>query len=274
MADRHAPQRATRRRKRRREQIRPIVEIPSLGSTCLWIREERRLTRNDVQDLLGFSTSHLARIERGFVPPPETLEQLISGYALTMPLASHLRELAAPAQRLDTVRSLREYISAGPGLNLQLDEYARRGILAAYVDPTTAILKCNEPFKRRLPGIEHAESLAGWVFSSSGKATIIDHDLECVRTVTALKPALGRFRTSEQARDLITRLSPDNDVRRIWASSTEVSAGRDSTSLLHARNPIGTPTSYRLNIGAASHTHNIQLLTAVPERYVGSRISA
>ncbi|MFD3510103.1 helix-turn-helix domain-containing protein [Nocardia sp. NPDC058666] len=250
------------------------MSIPTLATTCLWIRQDQDLTREEAQKLLGFSISHLARIENGFSPHPKTLELLIRGYRLNQAMAAHLRDLAAPDVPLAPTQSLRTYVATDPTLTMNLDRLQARGLLAAYTDPLWNVLARNDSFTRTVRGIDESESIASWMFSPHSRSILVDPEAEKAWTVATLKATMGRYRTSQQAQTLVSELGPNPDAQRLWAASLNATSGRDTTSPLHTVNAFGRPISYQINFSDGVRAHHIQLITATPEPYSGPPVHA
>ncbi|MFC9871675.1 helix-turn-helix domain-containing protein [Nocardia salmonicida] len=260
-------------RQRRRTPNRPQVAIPDLATTLRWIREDLGLTQAQAAAEVNFSAVHLGRFERGeSKPPPDTLERIISGYRLDKAMASHLRELAGPAIMLAPPDALRTYVRAEKSLRLNLSRFQARTIPAAFIDPFWNVLAHNDLFATTLPGIEDSRSISVWMLSDHSKTVVVDPESEGSWTVAMLKSALGRHRSSAQAKELVSALAPINDARRLWAASVNVARGRDSQCLLHAYDANHSPVSYQLALADGILAHHIQLITATPEAYSGPEL--
>ncbi|MFF2396341.1 helix-turn-helix domain-containing protein [Nocardia sp. NPDC058114] len=260
-------------RQRRRAPNRPQVSIPDLATTIRWIREDLGLTQAQAAAEVNFSAVHLGRFERGeSKPPPDTLERIISGYRLDKAMASHLRELAGPAIMLAPPDALRRYVRAEKSLRLNLERFQARAIPAAFIDPFWNLLAHNDLFAAALPGIDDSGSISVWMFSDYSKTVVTDPESEGSWTVAMLKSALGRHRSSAQAKDLVSTLTPISDARRLWAASVNVSHGRDSQCPLHAYDANHRLVSYQLSLTDGMLAHHVQLVTATPEAYSGPEL--
>ncbi|MFI9410051.1 MmyB family transcriptional regulator [Nocardia gamkensis] len=250
---------------------KPLPRIPTLGSTCLLIREDLGLSRNGAQQRHGISPSHLFNIEHDrYVPTFETLEKIISGYRLDAMMARHLRELRAPAEHLAPVDKLRECVNANDALIEHLQDLERREVLAAYVDPVWNVLACNDSFRAALPGLDKTDCIPTWLFSPHARPVFPQNPTEAAHSVATLKAVLGRYRDSEQAHDLMRQLRPHKEFQRLWTSSIRVAYGRETNELLHMRDPeTGELASYRLSVADVSQSQDVLLLTAIRKPYAG-----
>ncbi|MFI8974149.1 helix-turn-helix domain-containing protein [Nocardia asteroides] len=239
----------------------------------LWLRESRGLSREQAAVMLKFSAVHLGRFERGeALPSAKIMELIISGYRLDQAMAAHLRDLAIPAIPLSPAEHLRAWVHGDTALISNLERFQVRGILAAYVDPLWNVLARNDLFAEVLPGIDESRSIPIWMFTETGKAAVVDPEAEGAWSVSMLKGIMGRYRDSVQAQDLVTALTPNDEAQRFWAASSDISFGRDSRCLLHARGPGRDPVSYQLTLTDSVLAHHIQLFTATPEPYSGPEI--
>ncbi|MFD4351572.1 helix-turn-helix domain-containing protein [Nocardia sp. NPDC058518] len=244
------------------------MSIPSLGTTCRWIRDANDLTRHQAANMLRISVSHIQRIERGIsIPHKNSLEAISRGYRLDPAMIAHLNDLAAPPCPLVPAAHLRAYVLADIALALNLARFQARGILAAYTDPLWNILARNDLFADLVTGIDTSGSIPLWLFSEHSKTVLIDPQSERTWTVAMLKGAMGRYRDTEQAQDLVRALAPISEVQRLWAASLNVSHGRDSRRLLHARDTNQNPRSYQLALTDSLPAQHIQLITAIPNPY-------
>lgn len=250
---------------------RSLPHIPTLGSTCFHIRNELGLSRAVAQQRHGISTSYLADIEADrSTPKPETLEKLIAGYDLDDMRARHLRELRAPAEHLPTADSLRRCVHDNLGLMTYLHDLEKRDLFAAYVDPTWNILASTDGFRSLLTGIGENGNVRAWMFSPHARAVLPGWPYEASRTVAVVRGALGLYRDSEQARDLMRQLRPNRDFQRLWSSSTQVAYGRHVNDLLHRRDPDTKElASYRISIADLTQNQHVQLVTAIRQPYSG-----
>lgn len=249
-----------------------LPRLPALGATLWTIREDHlKLSRSKAYQRHAVSQSYLFNIEvHGTVPTLETLDRLIDGYNLPPLLARHLRDLRTPPECLAPASKLRDSVTSNHTLLNHLDDLERRSIIAAYVDPLWNVLACTEPLRANLPGIEDTWSVPAWTFSPAAKRVIVDWEHEAAHTVATLRVALGRYRDSEQARQLMHRLRPNLDFQRLWNGSIDVAYSRDSSNLLHIRDPLTeTPGSYLLAVADVDQSRNIQLLTAIGKPYSG-----
>ncbi|MGW5922184.1 helix-turn-helix domain-containing protein [Nocardia fluminea] len=252
-------------RRNRRYQKRPHVSIPTLGNTCRWIRDANDLTRNQAASTVRISVSHIQRIERGIsIPHKNSLEDISRGYRVDPAMITHLNDLAAPAVHLVPAAHLRAYVLADTALTLNLARFQARGILAAYTDPLWNVLARNDLFADVVTGIDNSGSLPLWMFSEHSEAVLLDPLSERTWTVSMLKGAMGRYRDSEQAQDLVRILAPISEVQRLWAASLTVSHGRDARHLIQARDPTQNPVDYQLTLTETLPMQHIQLITAVP----------
>ncbi|MGW6729597.1 MmyB family transcriptional regulator [Nocardia sp. NPDC055029] len=269
MTEGTAPSNPGAKHSRRRAVVRPHVSIPNLALTLRWIRDDLRLTQRQAASQIGFSEIHLGRFETGkSKPPPESLEQIISGYRVNKAMAAHLRELAGRAIPLAPATALRAYVRAEKSLMLNLDRFQARAVPAAFIDPFCNVLACNDVFTAALPGIDDGWSIPLWMFSDQRDA-VVDPEAEGAWSVSILKATLGRHRDSEQARELVTGLEDSRWARRLWAASLAVATGRDARSPMHARDARGNLVSYQLALTEGLPAHHIQLVTATPEPYTG-----
>ncbi|MEU4712024.1 helix-turn-helix domain-containing protein [Nocardia salmonicida] len=249
------------------------MSIPNLGTTCLWIRDDLGLTRDEAADAVGFSAVHLGRIERGEREPSlSTLEGIILGYRLDQVMAAHLHDLAIADIPLAPTHYLRAYVRADPSLAVNLARLQARGILAAYIDPMSNVLSRNDLLANALAGIDDIGSIPAWMFSEHSKTILVDPDSERSWTVAMLKAALGKHRTSVQAKELVAALAPNREAQRLWAASVSVSRGRDSRCLLHAHGTNRSGVSYQLSLTDSIASKHIQLVTATPESYSGPQL--
>ncbi|MFQ6395326.1 hypothetical protein ACLMAJ_17890 [Nocardia sp. KC 131] len=153
-----------------------------------------------------------------------------------------------------------------------LDDLQHLGVLAAYLDPIWNVLACNDLFLSTMPGLERTYSIGAWLFSPIAKEVWVDWEKEAAWNVAYNKAILGLYRNSQQARDLIRRLSPNSEFRRLWASSVDVNYSRDSDSLLHVRHPPNSEVaSYRLSIAPMVEDMTVLLVIAIPKAYSGPR---
>ncbi|GGN66189.1 helix-turn-helix domain-containing protein [Nocardia rhizosphaerihabitans] len=260
-------------RRRRRDPTPPPVSIPEFSATCLWLRKSRGLTREQAAAILKISAVHLGRFERGeALPSAKIMELIITGYHLDQAMATHLRDLVIPAIPLAPAEHLRTWVQTDTALVLNLERFQVRGILAAYVDPLWNVLACNDLFAKVLPGIDESGSIPVWMFSETGKATMVEPEAESAWWVSMLKGILGRYRDSVQAQELVTALTPVKEAQRLWAASVNASYGRDYRCLLHAHGPDRNLVSYQLALTDSILAHHIQLVTATPEPYSGPEI--
>lgn len=254
----------------------PPVRIPNLASTCRILRDGLGLTRDEARRRHGVSGSYLSDIERGIhLPSIETLEKIISGYGLAPPLAKHLRELHAPAHELRPTLHLRNRLVTDTTAVHHLHGLEKREVLAAYVDPLSNVVACNESFRTALPGIDKSESIPIWIYSGAGQTHIIDSIRENAYTVAHLRASMGRYRTSDQARNLIRQLGNNTEFQRHWNAGIRVAYGRNTSNPLHLRNPTtGELTSYTITVSPVTQFPNVLLLTALPITYSGPSISS
>ncbi|WP_406279445.1 helix-turn-helix domain-containing protein [Nocardia sp. NBC_00881] len=253
----------------------PAVRIPKLSSTCRSIREDLGLSRAEARDRTGLSDGYLFEIERGkHVPSLEALEKLIAGYRLNLMQARHLRELRAPAEDLLPTPKLRESLTANDVLMSHLQGLEQRGVLGAYIDPVWNVLACNDSCRAALPGLEEtAESIPAWLYSPTAKTIVIEWEREAAHAAAVLKAMFGRYRASEQVRDLMRRLRPNRDTNRLWGPSTNVAYSRDASNPLHWRHPsTGQPNSYIMTASEVNQTQNVLLVTALRRPYCGPTI--
>ncbi|WP_328715946.1 helix-turn-helix domain-containing protein [Nocardia salmonicida] len=236
-----------------------------MGNTCRWIRDANDLTRDQAAATVRISVSHLQRIERGIsIPHKNSLEDISRGYRLDPAMITHLHDLAAPAVNLMPAAHLRAYVLADTALTLNLARFQARGILAAYTDPLWNVLARNDLFADVLTGIDNSGSVALWTFSEHSEAVLLDPLTEKAWTVAMLKGAMGRYRDTEQAQDLVRALAPIREVQRLWAASPTVSYGRDPRTMIQARDPTQNPAEYQLAVTETLPMQHIQLITAVP----------
>ncbi|MFE3444962.1 helix-turn-helix domain-containing protein [Nocardia sp. NPDC059180] len=247
-------------------------QIPTLGSACWLIRRELGISRATAYTRHGVSTTYLADIESDrAMPSLEVLEQIINGYRCNPHQARYLRELRAPAVHLDPPDKLRELVTSDTTLTAQLTQLTDRCIFAAYVDPLWNILACNDGFRAALPGLEVTDCIPTWLFTPLARQVLIEWESESARAIATTKPVLARYRDSAQARDIMRRLVPNKDFRRLWAARGDVIYGRPATDLLHIRDPdSGQLISLHVVIAEPGQPYNTQLLIATPRPYAGS----
>ncbi|MEU2032594.1 helix-turn-helix domain-containing protein [Nocardia amamiensis] len=248
-----------------------LPRIPTLGSTCRLIREDLGLSRFGAQQRHGISPSYLFNIEKDeYTPTFETLEKIIAGYGLNPMQARHLRELRTPAEELAPTDKLRQCVNENVDLVSHLDDLEQREVLAAYLDPLWNVLGRNYLFRAATPGLEETNCIPVWLFTPQAKTAFVLWAHESAHSVATLKATLGRYRDSEQAKDVIRQLRPVKEVRNQWSSSIDVAYGRDTNDLLHLRDPAtGELTSYRLSVADVTQTQNVLLLTAIRKPYSG-----
>ncbi|WP_338760886.1 helix-turn-helix domain-containing protein [Nocardia vulneris] len=239
--------------------------IPTLGGTCRHFREYQRLGRGAVQKRLRLSTSYLFRIEaQGHIPRMQIVDQLIEGYRLDNAQGRHLRGLVVPAQHLEPAHELRDRVTNSAGQMAHLRDLESRGVLGAYVDPFATILACNHLFRSALPGIEEMGSYPVWLFSPMAKNVVIDWEHEADHCVASAKGALGLYRDSHQALDLLRHLRNIKEFQNRWAASIHISYGRDTNDPLHLRDPSSEAvTAY--NFSQFPESHGILLCVGFPK---------
>jgi len=248
-----------------------LPRIPTLGNSLRTIREDHlRLSRSAAQQRHSVSPSYLFEIEADREKPTlETLDKIIAGYDLSPMLERHLRELRVAPEHLAPTEKLLTRCTNHAALE-HLTDLGRRDTLAAYFDPFSNVLASNNAFRSRLPGLDKTDSVPSWLFSPVARTAVIDWEHEAAHAIASLKAILGRYRDAEQAHDLIHRLRPNNDFQRFWSAGTDVAYGRDTSDLLHWRNPTtGEPESYLLTFSNVDHTQNVQLVTAIRKTYSG-----
>ncbi|WP_345494780.1 MmyB family transcriptional regulator [Nocardia callitridis] len=218
----------------------------------------------------GISTSYLFKIEAGLTTPkPETLDKIINGYGLDPMRGRHLHELSNPTEPIPTADRLRRCAHGTVGRSY-LRDLEGRDICAAYVDPLWNVLDSTDGFRSLLAGVDETGNMRAWMFGPRAHTVLTDWPYEATRTVAVVRAALGRYRTSEQARDLIRQLRPNNDFRRLWSESTRVAYGRHITDLLHRRDPETKElTSWRISVADLTQNSHIQLVTAIRQHYSG-----
>ncbi|MGY1960850.1 MmyB family transcriptional regulator [Nocardia gipuzkoensis] len=248
--------------------------IPTLSTTCWMIRDHLGLSRVGSYERTRVSASYLNQIESGErIPSLETLNKLIRGYRLDSAQARHLLELRAPAEDLAPAQNLRRLVRENDGLMTHIHALEERGVLGAYMDPMWNVLACNDSFRSALPGLDASESVPVWLFSPAARDIVIDWDREAAHSVATTKAVLGRYRRSEQARELMRQLRPNSAFGRLWASSISISYGRSTGDQLHWRDlDTGELISYSLTMSEISETGDVLLLTALPVRYRGPNI--
>ncbi|WP_067473403.1 MmyB family transcriptional regulator [Nocardia amamiensis] len=248
-----------------------LPRIPTLGSTCRLIREDLGLSRFGAQQRHGISPSYLFDIEKDdYTPSFETLEKIISGYGLNPMQARHLRELRTPAEELAPADNLRQCVNDNTDLISHLHDLEQREVLAAYLDPLWNALASNDSFQATTPGLQETDCIPTWLFSPAAKSVFVQWPHESAHSVATLKATLGRYRDSEQAKDLMRQLRPVKEFRRQWSASIDVAYGRDTNDLLHLRDPATDElSSYRLSVADVTQTQNVLLLTAIRKPYSG-----
>ncbi|MEU7765072.1 helix-turn-helix transcriptional regulator [Nocardia sp. NPDC049190] len=240
------------------------------------MREDLGLSRAEARDRTGLSEGYLFEIERGkHVPSLEALEKLITGYSLNLMQGRHLRELRAPTQDLLPTAQLRESLITNDVLMSYLQALEKRGVLGAYTDPVWNVLASNDSFRAALPSLEeHGESIPAWLFSPTAKPIVIEWEREAAHAAAILKAIFGRYRASEQVRNLMRRLRPNHDAEQLWGSSTNVAYGRDASDPLHWRNPSsGQPNSYVMTVSGVNQNQDALLVTALRRPYCGPNIA-
>ncbi len=249
----------------------PRARIPDLADAIWAFRRALEISRATAYRRHGISPSYLSQIEKGErIPSPEMVEQLVTGYALNRAQAQYLHDLRAPSLCLEPTSHARRRIFENKRLVQHLEELERRGVLAAFVDPLKQVLATNHIFRSGLPGLHEAGSIPLWMFSNVGQETVIDWPREAHRAVASLRPALARYRDTEQARTLIAKITKHATFNDIWHHSTDVSYSRETTDPLHWYNPdTNQPASLTLGTSAVTENHSILLITAVPRAYCG-----
>ncbi|MGW0252507.1 helix-turn-helix domain-containing protein [Nocardia goodfellowii] len=258
-------------RQRNHLQRRLPPHIPTLGSSCLDIRTELRLSRARAYQRHGISPSYLADIEADRTTPSLLLlDKLIAGYELDPMRTRHLRELHAPGQTLPATERLRRYVREDRDLMTFLDQLDDRGIIAAYTDPLANLLASTERFRSWLAGIGENDNIRAWVFTPDARAILTDWLHEATHSVAIVKAMSGIYRDSGQARNLLRQLRPSKDFQRLWRSSTQVVYGRHVHDLLHRRDPVTQELeSYRIGLADLTQNQHILLITAIPQPYSG-----
>ncbi|MET8778987.1 helix-turn-helix domain-containing protein [Nocardia sp. NPDC004654] len=252
---------------------RPLVAIPTFGSTCRLIREDRKLSLTNAFPRLGISRSRLQQIEEGRPPTLQTVDRIIAGYEVDPLMARHLRELRAPADELPPTDYLRQCVREKTDAIAHLRDLDERGVLAAYLDPFWNLLACNESFRAAVPGLTETGLIAAWLFSPAARDVFLDWPSEATHAVASSKPILGRYRDSAQALHFIQVLGHIPEFVDLWISSLRVAYGRDTADLLHLRDPAsGDPVSYSLSISNVTQTEHVLLVTAIRKPYSGPAI--
>ncbi|WP_378741143.1 helix-turn-helix domain-containing protein [Nocardia brasiliensis] len=243
----------------------PPVSVPSLPDTLRRIREQRKLSRARAYGCHGVSPSYLFDLERGeYKPSLDMLEQIIAGYAVDASLARHLRDLRAPSVELVSTEELRLRVTADSGLMAHIQNLKERGVLAAYMSPVWNVLVHNGPLGSTLPGLDDVRSLLAWVFGPHADTAAVDRDRDAALAVATLRGVLGRYRHAEQSFDVLRKLGDNNDFRRRWTSSLEVSYACDSSKPVRLRH-VGTGElmAYSLMVSEVPDTTDVLLMTAL-----------
>ncbi|MFD4434123.1 helix-turn-helix domain-containing protein, partial [Nocardia sp. NPDC058497] len=240
--------------------------MPNFADTARRIRDDLGLTRDDVT---AISRSHLARLEGGTKPTENMVDHLVTAYDADEDLTRHLRELSSPPDQLEADSVARTRIAADPTLRNQLDHLNQRGVLGAYVDPLWNVLFANTAFRETFTSIDELRSLTLWIFSQTAEQILLDIDHERGHTVACLRAAAGRFRESPLTSKLLRRLIAIPEFERRWSGPIHVEYGRPLGDLIHARDPSGQPTSYRIGFTDWIPPHRVQLITAERLPYSG-----
>ncbi|MFF0528716.1 helix-turn-helix domain-containing protein [Nocardia amikacinitolerans] len=248
---------------------RPQVAIPTFGSTCRLIREDLGLSLTRAHPRLGVARSTLTDVENGFLPTLETVDRIIAGYELDPLMTRHLRELLAPAEDLPPTDYLRQCVREKTAAIDHLRDLDERGVLAAYLDPFWNMLACNDSFRAAAPRLTETELIPEWLFSPSANTVFLDWHSEATHTVASHKTILGRYRDSEQAQHFIQTMGQKPEFVDLWTSSIRIAYGRNTSDLLHLRDPTGEPVSYSLSISNVTQTEHVLLVTAIRKPYSG-----
>ncbi|TQM32667.1 helix-turn-helix domain-containing protein [Nocardia bhagyanarayanae] len=237
---------------------------PTLGTALRQIREYLGLSREAAYAHTRVSVSHLKNIERDDkTPSPPLLDDLIRGYRLDPTQAEYLHNLRGTPHHLDPPDVLRAKILESPRLATHLLDLERRGVLAAYVDPTWTILFSNGLFRTANPGLDEQGSVPVWVFSRAGRSVLADYDAEAHIAVSSVRGVSGRFRGSLQVREIFGRLRNNPEFRERWHTTIDVTFIRPTETPVRLRDDTGNTTAYTLTISPTDPTHEIHLLTAV-----------
>ncbi|MFE2999760.1 helix-turn-helix domain-containing protein [Nocardia sp. NPDC059246] len=244
------------------------IEMPSLGAWLRRVRDDRNLTRQQAADRANISVDYINKIDRGYVPTREVVERLIIAYDMNPMQGRHTRHLWEPAVPLPSIDELRERIDT-PSRREALAHMDKIGMLCVYIDPLWNILSANEAFYHALPGLDAANHNVGlWLYhaqkdSSPARSVTLTWEQEALFHTAMTRGALGLYRTSPRAKELLEQLKRYRDFRRIWSSGIHVAYARQPSDLAHLRDPsTGQPYSISVDIAELGDNRDIRVCQA------------
>ncbi|WP_280258120.1 helix-turn-helix domain-containing protein [Nocardia wallacei] len=218
--------------------------VMSLGSWMRTVRDHYGLTRPEAEDKTGVSGSYIKDIENhGFIPRPEIIQSLITGYRLDPAQARLTWDLYQPPSILLPASELRERIaSARDDVLEQLDHTT---MALAFLDPAWNILVANNSFYRKLlPHIEFqpGANLATWALPpapvpSPAEPLLAEPATEARWLVGVLRGGFARYRTSPEVIRLYQQLSLNKAFNHHWHNTIHVAHGRGVEQPLHLLDP-------------------------------------
>ncbi|MBF6063465.1 helix-turn-helix domain-containing protein [Nocardia terpenica] len=213
------------RHRARRSPRRLPVDIPQL-STFLWqVRNDRGFTRIRAYRRTGVSESYITQIEQGRrTPSADIVEQFIVGYDMDPAQTRHVRELLAPPVELPWPDEIRDRLTSQ---QLQvIADLSDRDIPAVYIDPLWNILAVNDAMRAFMPSIVKFGNIARWWISPEAQKLVLGWDDELDYVAASMKPAMGRYRESQQTALLLRHLLRNKRFRQRWISSARICYGR------------------------------------------------
>lgn len=247
--------------------------MPSLGGWMRTVRDARGLSRRQAGQRAFVSGDYIKMIETGTLPRREIMNHLIAAYGLGDMQTRHSWELWAPAAPLPSVDELRTRITAADRQYLaRLDDV---GIVCVLTDPLWNVLAANESFHHTLPGV--TDNVAVWFLHRHSNQQLIDivvnWEQEARFHIAMLQGALGRYRDSPQAKELLDRLRRDSCFTQLWHGNLHVAYARPGSELAHLRDPT-THERYSINIRIAefADTRDIRICHGFRQPYAGPTI--
>ncbi|MFI6217041.1 helix-turn-helix domain-containing protein [Nocardia brasiliensis] len=243
---------------------------PELPTTLRQIRDHRRLSRAAAYKRHDIAPGYLYELEKGKCQPsPTKLASLIRGYKLNEDQARYLHELNSPSVDLAPEEELGRRMASQAEFAAHLQDMQARDMPGAYLTPIFNILMCNDLLRSVLPEIDEAGSLLVWLFTPVAKEVHADWEREAARAVAMAKGVFARHRDTEQVARLLRRLRRNNDFRRLWTSSIDVSYGRSPNDYKYFRVPgSGDIVAYSVLLSAVPETSDLMLLNVVQKHGV------
>ncbi len=234
------------------------------------IRDHRRLSRARAYKCHDIAPGYLYELEKGKCQPsPTKLDSLIKGYKLNEDQARYLRDLNSPSIDLVPEEGLRRRMASQPEFAAHLQDMQIRGMPGAYLTPIFNILMCNDLLRSVLPEIDEAGSLLVWLFTPVAKEVHADWEREAARAVAMAKGVFARHRDTEQVARLLRKLRRNDDFRRLWTASIEVSYGRSPNDYKYFRVPESYDiVAYSVLLSAVPETADVMLLNVVQKHGV------